>query len=314
MNNIHLLKLTLDRMNQENTFINCDDLISKCIEEYSNSKQNVRGLTTLMLRYYIIKNDIISIKTILHEKELMRRDYLTCLEYFLGISYSDEEIQYIYSMIKEIEIKDVDLMIQSNWIELLKKFDGYMIECSYNSNVTDTRILKKYQFDVTKMRDKYIERIKNKDELNILLENVDVLIDGANMTHLKDTFDFSKLPKLIIRLETMKLRPKIILHERHELHDSIKTFLEPYLIRTPLYRNDDDYMIYGMLCNNIMILSNDMFRDHLKNMDEKTKCFVDSMRIRYRNEQFIIPKYSRCIQVIDNNIYIPCKNGFYKLN
>ena len=69
-----------------------------------------------------------------------------------------------------------------------------------------------------------------------------------------------------------------------------------------------------MLCNNIMILSNDMFRDHLKNMDEKTKCFVDSMRIRYRNEQFIIPKYSRCIQVIDNNIYIPCKNGFYKLN
>ena len=78
--------------------------------------------------------------------------------------------------------------------------------------------------------------------------------------------------------------------------------------------NDDDYMIYGMLIHNKMVLSNDMFRDHLKDMDLKTKCYVRSMSIKYSNNNLIIPKYSRCIQVIDNEIYIPTNNnGFYKI-
>ena len=50
-------------------------------------------------------------------------------------------------------------------------------------------------------------------------------------------------------------------------------------------------------------------------MDLKTKCFVKSMCIKYNNNNLIIPKYSRCIQVNDNAIYIPTKDyGFYKLN
>ena len=312
MNSLHTFKNTLDSM-QINGFINCDELIKQCVEEFSNSKQNIRGLTTLLLRYYIIKKDTNTIKRILYEKELMRRDYLTCLEYFLYNDNSYEEIEYIYSMIKEIETKDVDLMIKSNWIELLKKFDGYMIECSYKSNFKDTSILQKYKFDVSKMRDKYVERIKNKDEFNNMLQNIDVLIDGANMGHLSGEFNFSILPKLIKKLQLMNFSPKIILHERHQLEDSLYASLKPYLIRTPTMQNDDDYMIYGMLCNNVMVLSNDQFRDHLKNMDMKTKCFVDSMRIKLQYDNIIIPKYSKCIQVIDNNIYIPCRNGFYKL-
>jgi hypothetical protein len=178
------------------------------------------------------------------------------------------------------------------------------------SNTSDTKELKKYMFDVSKMKDKYFERIKNKEEIDVLLQDTDVLIDGANMAHLKGSFDFSILSKLIINLTQLKYRPKIILHERHNITDS---FIKKYLIRTPIYRNDDDYMIYGMLQYGMMVLSNDMFRDHLKDMDVYTKCYTNSMTMKYYNNTIIIPTHSKCIQVTDDMIYIPCNKGFFKL-
>ena len=47
---------------------------------------------------------------------------------------------------------------------------------------------------------------------------------------------------------------------------------------------------------NKMIVSNDLFRDHIN------KCYIDM--------KLIIP-YSKCIQVINSNIYIPTNTGFY---
>jgi hypothetical protein len=150
--------------------------------------------------------------------------------------------------------------------------------------------------------------------MDILMMDCDILIDGANMGHLTGKFDFTILPKIIKQCNKLNIKAKIILHERHELEPLLFSFLEPYLIRTPSMQNDDDYMIYGMLIHNKMVLSNDMFRDHLKDMDLKTKCYVRSMSIKYSNNNLIIPKYSRCIQVIDNEIYIPTNNnGFYKI-
>jgi IS1 family transposase len=64
-------------------------------------------------------------------------------------------------------------------------------------------------------------------------------------------------------------------------------FLASYLIRTPTMRNDDDYMIYGMMIHNTMVLTNDQFRDHLKDMDLKTKCYVKSMSIKYSNNKLL---------------------------
>jgi hypothetical protein len=292
--------------------MDCDELITKCIEQFSNSKQNMRGLVTLLIRYYIAKNNIDEINKLLYNDNLMKRDYLTMLDYYLTFDNNyDSNIKYIYKSLNELETKDVDLLIKNNWTDLLKQFDGYMVLCSYESNIKDYSVLKKYDFDVSILRDKYNDRIKNKEELDEQLKNVDVLIDGANMSHLGKEFDFSILPKLINKFKKLNMRAKIILHERHEINiNSIK----PYLIRTPMLRNDDDYMIYGMLSHKLMVLSNDRFRDHVKNMDGYTKCYVNSMRMRYNNNNIIIPKYSICIQVIDNNIYIPCKKGFYLIN
>jgi hypothetical protein len=313
MHKLQILKQMVDNNK------NCEEFIKECLEEFKDSKQNIRGLYTLIIRNYINNKSTINtdkIKQILYNNTtLMRRDYLTCLDYFLKLDteYYYTDIEYIYSNIDDIETKDVDLMIENNWIDLLKKFDGYSITCSYANNVHDKSKLKKYMFDVKKMRDKYYERIKNKDEMDEQMKNIEVLIDGANMGHLTGKFDFSILPNIIKQFKKINVSAKIILHERHQLSSELLKQLDPYLIRTPTMRNDDDYMIYGMLIHNTMVLSNDMFRDHLKDMDLKTKCYVRSMTIKYSNNFLIIPKYSHCIQVIDNNIYIPTKdkNGFY---
>ena len=307
MHSLFKLKQALDKGEE------CSELIESCIKEHTGSKQNERGLTTLLLRYYIIHKKTDKITDMLYNnKLLMKRDYLTCLEYFLETSKESYDIiQYIYSMIHDIETKDIDIMIKNGWFELIKKFEGYPVKCSYTSNMSNTRMLKRYMFDVSKMKEKYFERIKNKEEIDVLLKGADVLIDGANMAHLKGSFDFSILPKLIIELERLGYSPRIILHERHIITDS---FIKKYLIRTPIYRNDDDYMIYGMLQYNMMVLSNDMFRDHLKDMDVYTKCYTNSMTMKYYNNTIIIPTHSKCIQVIDDIIYIPCEKSFLKLN
>jgi hypothetical protein len=314
MHKLQKLKIMVDNKDD------CDEFIKECIEEFKESQQNIRGLYTLIIRNYINKKYTNNIKEILYNnKNLMRRDYLSSLDYFLKLDHQNyyNEIEYIYNNIDDIETKDVDLMIENNWIDLLKRFDGYMIICSYPNNITanNKSQLKKYKFDVSKMSDKYYQRIKNKDEMDIMMKDCDVLIDGANMAHLTGHFDFTILPIIIKKFNKLKIKAKIVLHERHQLEPKLLEELNHYLIRTPTMRNDDDYMIYGMLIHNLMVLTNDMFRDHLKNMDLKTKCYVRSMSIKYSSNNFIIPKYSRCIQVIDNNIYIPTKdNGFYNLN
>ncbi len=323
MHKLQLLKQMID-----NNSDNCLELLNECSQEFSNCKQNKRGLITLTIRYYINNNKIDEIKEILYNNDLMRRDYLSLLDYYYSQNecknthdnhdnhYYYSDIEYIYNNIDDIETKDVDLMIENKWIDLLKKFDGYMINCSHNSNIdnNDKKNLRKYSFDVTKMRDKYYQRIKNKDEMDIMMNNIDVLIDGANMSHLTGKFDYSILPTIIRKFNRMNIKAKIILHERHQLSSELMEQLSNYLIRTPTMRNDDDYMIYGMMIHNTMVLTNDQFRDHLKDMDLKTKCFVKSMTIKYSSNNLIIPKYSKCIQVFNDIIYIPTKDGFYKLN
>jgi len=311
MNSIHQLKLNIDNR------LDCEDLIKECIYKYSDSKQNKRGLMTLIIRYNILRDNFDELKELLYKDDLMQRDYLTFIDYFLSKDNSIY-VQYAYSKIDELLPKDIDLMISKNWIDLIKKFDGFTVVSTLESNIDSNIVqdlipLKKYTFDVSVMRNKYISRIKNKEELDSQLKDVDILIDGANMGHIRTkgtNFDFSILKQLINKFISMGKNPKIILHQRHIIKDK---FVEKYIIRTPMYRNDDDYMIYGMLVNNIMVLSNDMFRDHLKNMDGYTKCYVSSMTMKYVKNEIIIPQYSYCIQVIDDYIYIPCKNGFYRL-
>lgn len=312
MNALYAFKQRLD--NNEP----CAELLEQCITEFGSSKKHAKGFFTLILRYYILIDNVDMVIHVLYGNTLMKRDYITCLEYFMMPNYADihyDVIVYIYSMIKEITTTDVDTMIRKNWRDLLKQFDGYPVMCSLKKNVADYSIFTKYDFDVSAMRTKYVDRIErvmavSGSAFDAQIGSANLLIDGANLSHSKTTFDFSILPHIIIKLQSMGYSPKIILHERHVVKDKN---LSPYLIRTPTGRNDDDFMLYGMLKFNTMVLSNDLFRDHLKDMDVWTCCFVQSMTMRYRNDSIIVPLYSKCVQIIGSDIYVPCFNGFYKM-
>lgn len=286
------------------------EMVQYFIDTYMTNAHNHRGVISLALRYYIDNDIMDKVIEILYLDDIMKRDYMSCINYLKDKEDTYHHIEYCYTHITEIDTKDIDMMIIKSWYELIKRFDGYPVICSMETNHIDTKMMRRYNFDVSIMREKYAERIINRADIDSLMTGVNVIIDGANISHNKKTFDFTILPKMVRQLIKLGYNPRIILHERHIVTDK---FLKPYMIRTPTMKNDDDYMIYGMLQHNIMIVTNDLYRDHLKNMDVYTKCYVNSMVIRYRNEQFIVPNYTRCIQIIDNNIYIPCSHKFYKL-
>jgi hypothetical protein len=71
--------------------------------------------------------------------------------YYPWVKYEDD-IKYLYSNINELDTKDVDYLIKNNWIDVLKKFDGYMVISSYEPNIDDTSYLKKYKFENHKVK------------------------------------------------------------------------------------------------------------------------------------------------------------------
>lgn len=310
-NMITLLKNMIDTQSEG---IIIEQHIKKCMEMFGNSPQNKRGLTTLIIRYYIQTNNMVKVIEYLYMDGLMKRDYMTILDYIMvNYKYMVDTITYIYSKIDMIDMKDVDIMIENNWIDLLKRFDGYPVMTSLDSN-DDGHDCKVYDMDIKKMRDIYVERIEVKDDNIKLVEcmkDVDIIIDGANISHLSGQFKPSEVAKVIDRLENMGYKVKVVFHPTRKITSPM---LLPYIIYTPQLRNDDDYLLYGMLKYGKMVLTNDLFRDHVKNMDIYTKCYVDSKTIRCFKKDLIIPHYSKCIQVKDKNIYIPSiKGGFYKL-
>ena len=76
-----------------------------------------------------------------------------------------------------------------------------------------------------------------------------------------------------------------------------------------------------MILSNKPIITNDNFKDHIfdifkhfDTIDFKIKNYINENILNYTksnlNQEI---KYSKCIQIIDNNIYIPSKNGMYKV-
>jgi hypothetical protein len=288
--------------------------ISKCIMMFSDSKQNQRGLITLLIRYYINMDNMEKVLEYLYIDGLMKRDYLTILEYFFEKNQYDT-IVYIYSKIDIIETNDIDRMIDNGWIDLIKRFDGYPVMTSNKMNDDGDKCIT-YNMDshIEKMRDIYVERIEVKDsnkDLTQCMKDVDIIIDGANMSHISGQFKPTELLYIIKKLERMGYKIKVVFHPTRKI--TIPELLS-YIIYTPKFRNDDDYLLYGMLKFGKMVLTNDMFRDHVKNMDLHTKCYVESKTIRYFKKNLIIPRYSKCIQINSFGIYIPSVNGgFYFL-
>ena len=98
----------------------------------------------------------------------------------------------------------------------------------------------------------------------------------------------------------------------------VQMFLWCLWILTLLLYEYVPWMIY----NNIPVVTNDNFRDHIYEMFElfdtknnKIKNYISEMKLSF-SDKYIEDKigYSKCIQVINNSIYIPTETGYYRMS
>ena len=266
------------------------------------------GIITNLILYYIKINDENKINYFLENCKLMKRDYLNIIVY-------DKKYLYLFdTIIDNFELLDKDLdFIINNKLNVLHKLDGFFLKnnCNYK-NTIDTNLLKLYYLD-----EKSIELMLNLIEKEIIItdkmkdllkNNYDNIIDCGNIIYNKQgKINYNNL-NIIKQLTGNNL---LIIHIKHKknLNNDI---LKNNIYFTPYKFNDDLYILYFFLKmkTKCFIISNDKYRDHIFNFNisEKFKNIITQQTINYNLDENKInnyPKFSNCIQVIDDFIFIP---------
>jgi hypothetical protein len=293
--------------------------------DYNNIENKYKnGYLSIKIRYLIEINDIKSVSNIIYSNyKLMKRDYL-----LYCIKINNVESLYVFNnYVKKnnfLQTKDIDILIQNQCHDLLKSLDGYYYNTSYQNNINDFNVLKKYTLDddiKQKILSYYNDKIKL-SKLEMLLENIkdiDCIIDGGNLSHYnKGKLDY-KYVESIYKIICKKYKnPLFIIHKKHK--KKLKNFiLNINHFITPFNEYDDYYLIIACIITNKPIITNDKFKDHIFEMfklfenNNKIENFIKESIINYTHYNLNKHnEYSNCIQYIDNSIYIPAKKGFYK--
>ena len=279
----------------ENIINNNEDFIRYILEKNNNS------IITLLLRYFIKKNDINNINNIINYKniKLMKRDIFELILYF----YIDNNKYDNYLFINKfknynininnfiLETKDIDFILNNKLYNLLDYIINYYIISSISKN--NIKNLNKYNF---LLLNNYFIKLENininnillnellkkieinipeieLDKMNIILSNnkYDVILDGRNIIHSS---------KLILKLKNLKIiinllknynffNPLLIIHEKHlKKNNNLLFFLKSNNINyyNSIYKyNDDIFILWFFIKNNfkLNIISNDKFNDHI---------------------------------------------------
>lgn len=191
--------------------------------------------------------------------------------------------------------------------------------------------------------------IMNSLKVDIKNESIDisklVVIDAGNIlfsTSGKVTkTGYNNLVDTVEYILTSDMIPIVVIHTRHlkknfkskpKSNDIIKIieYLRSnnniFIIETPYNINDDFYIIYIALYYQCQVITNDNYKDHIynfrsnKNENEENMIenYIDSLLIKYNvlQKKIIIEpfyNYSKCIQVVDNIVYIPNNKNFTKI-
>jgi hypothetical protein len=297
--------------------------------KYENINKKIKnGFISLQIRYFICINKNEELIKILNNFNLMKRDYILLIIHFYNIDKKfsiDTFNKYIINK-KKLENTDIDKLINNKCYDILKLLNNYFVSCSMIENVNNYSIFYKYIISI-EMKNKILEFYKSKLKEKYLLSliskihNIDCIVDGGNISHLNGgNCDYKFINKISQNIMKKYKNPLYIFHNRHK--NKIKTFLNSvnHFI-TPVNQYDDYYIIVAMILSNKPIITNDNFKDHifdlfkhLDTVDFKIKNYINENILNYTksnlNQQI---KYSKCIQIIDNNIYIPSKNGMYKV-
>ena len=299
---------------------NYDLIENEILSLYSIDKlieMNNKGLISLLFQYYIYikNNDIINkIKPYLS----MKRDYLILINYI-----KKDELECLNIFKNKIDFdsilsKDIDFIIDNNLTFLLKSLDGKFIKIEKDYIQLNYNLKQYYLSDPHLYINLFKKNIKEKEYNNfikILNNNYKYIIDGGNILHSRNGTinDFSSidLEKVINKYEDSLT----IIHSKHLKNDKIKKILSNKLYyATPYRHNDDIFIILAYLNNHAKIITNDNFKDHTINNNDFRNYLIDNL-IKYTHvhNEIIFNKelsYSNCIQIINDNIYIPCNNGF----
>lgn len=197
-------------------------------------------------------------------------------------------------------------------------------------------------------------KLKNKNSLLSFYENLTsiqqnkIIIDAGNILFsFGGNITISGYNLLIDLIEyylDINMIPIIIIHNRHlktsykssskniniiKSIEKLKSVGSRYIFETPYNENDDFYIIYLSLLLECKILTNDNYKDHIfnfrtnkNNSDENmAQNYIDDLVVKYTIDcgNFIIndidsKEFSKCIQIIDKEIYIPTiDNRFVKV-
>ena len=308
-------------LSEENFDVIQEDIIAKYKLETLIDTKN-KGLISLIFQYGIIVDNteiIESIKPYLS----MKRDFLHLIIY-----NKQDTINCINIFKKNINLelflqKDIEFLIENELYFLLPCLEGMFIKLDIEGSDIYNSKLKKFTLQNTM---KYITIFSKKINSKIfkifndvISNNYDYIIDAGNIlfsqTGQIGSHSIEDL-KTVIATYPNSL---IIIHKRHLKNKKILEVIQGKLYyETPPNVDDDLFIILAYLKNQVNIITNDNFKDHTID-DDYLRFHINDILIKYTNNngKFTfkpICKYTECIQVIDDCVYIPSsKNGFIEI-
>ena len=308
-------------LSEENFDVIQEDIIDKYKLETLIDTKN-KGLISLIFQYGIIIDNteiIESIKPFLS----MKRDFLHLIVY-----NKQDTINCIDIFKKNINLelflqKDVEFLIENELYFLLPCLEGMFIKLDIEGSDIYNSKLKKFTLQNTM---KYItifsKKINSKIFKNfndVISNNFNYIIDAGNILFSQTgQIGSHSIEDLKTVIDTYP-NSLIIIHKRHLEDKRIVDIIKGTLYyATPKNINDDIFIILAYLKNQVNIITNDNFKDHTID-DNYLRFHINDILIKYTNDngKFTfkpICKYTDCIQVIDDCVYIPSsKNGFIEI-
>ena len=241
--------------------------------------------------------------------------------------------------------ENLDYIIDNKLTKFLKILDGQYIKTNKKGKDIDLHLLKFYKFSsriINETLNKISELIEDCNinetcKYLLALDGDKIVLDAGNILFSirgQVTVEgYYYLINIIDFFEKKNFKPIVVIHNRHlkkaskslprckkieKCIDIINSMDQNLIIKTPSYKNDDYYILYISLYLSCKIITNDNFRDHIFSFgsiacdkkDNPLNFYIEDLIVKYNPLEGTISnnkllKFSKCIQVVKNNIYIP---------
>lgn len=314
-------------------------IVSNIINYYIETKN------TNMINHLITKIDIISDFKLMKRDYMNLICYFYYSDYQRAQMFFEQNIIRKKSEVNTciLQVKDINIILSNKLYKLLPYLSGLFISVDFddiNMIVPANSKLKKFTIK-QELQSYLLDKIECEMKNNIkTVRNFyakksklfEAIIDAGNIIHGRNgkisPNSVNDLENIIIKTRENIGEPIVIIHKRHfksnpEITNMfIKTNTEYF--QTPYNFNDDIFIMWFFVksfctCN---IISNDKYRDHIFNYTSSSKknskinefslCefsnVIMQQTLSYSFEPYKIQTqlpYSNCIQVIDDQVYIP---------